>query len=102
TAHPLNPEDLDVLAYALPQYGLRMHYRPTDFTQVNPFINRALIARALSLLDVQPGDRVADLFCGLGNFSLPLATQAREVVGVEGSPTLVQRAREDAARQGLA
>src|SRR5690606_29229180 len=83
-------------------YGLRMHYRPTDFTQVNPHINQALVARALSLLDVQPGDRVADLFCGLGNFSLPLATQGREVVGIEGSAALVTRAREDAARQGLA
>ncbi|MDN5842402.1 MAG: 23S rRNA (uracil(1939)-C(5))-methyltransferase RlmD [Alcaligenaceae bacterium] len=102
TAHPLNPDDLDALAYALPQYGVRMHYRPTDFTQVNPFINRALVARALALLDVQPDDRVADLFCGLGNFSLPLATLAREVVGVEGSEALVQRARADAARQGLA
>jgi 23S rRNA (uracil1939-C5)-methyltransferase len=102
TAHPLDPARADALAYALPAQGLRMHYRPTDFTQVNPHINQALIARALSLLEVQPGDRVADLFCGLGNFSLPLATRARTVVGVEGSATLVARAREDAARQGLA
>ena len=102
TAHPLDPDRADALAYALPAYGLRMHYRPADFTQVNPHINQALIARALSLLEVQPGDRVADLFCGLGNFSLPLATQGRAVVGVEGSATLVARAREDAARQGLA
>ncbi|WP_407932647.1 23S rRNA (uracil(1939)-C(5))-methyltransferase RlmD [Castellaniella denitrificans] len=102
TAHPLDPARADVLAYALPAYGLRMHYRPADFTQVNPHINQALIGRALSLLEIQPGDRVADLFCGLGNFSLPLATQCRAVVGVEGSATLVTRAREDAARQGLA
>ncbi|WP_416233057.1 23S rRNA (uracil(1939)-C(5))-methyltransferase RlmD [Castellaniella sp.] len=101
TAHPLDPAQTDDLAYALPAYGLRMHYRPMDFTQVNPYINQALVARALMLLDVQPTDRVADLFCGLGNFSLPLATQAREVVGVEGSATLVARARQDAARQGL-
>jgi 23S rRNA (uracil1939-C5)-methyltransferase len=101
SAHPLDPAQRDALAYALPAYGLRMHYRPTDFTQVNPYINRALIARALTLLDVRPGDRVADLFCGLGNFSLPLATRAHEVVGIEGSPTLVARAREDAGRQGL-
>lgn len=101
TAHPLDPAQADALAYALPAYGLRMHYRPADFTQVNPYINQTLIARALSLLGVQPQDRVADLFCGLGNFSLPLATQAREVVGIEGSATLVARAREDAARQGL-
>lgn len=102
SAHPLDPAQRDALAYALPAYGLRMHYRPADFTQVNPYINRALIARALTLLEVQPGDRVADLFCGLGNFSLPLATRAHQVVGIEGSPTLVVRAREDAARQGLA
>lgn len=101
TAHPLNPDDIDALAYALPAYGLRMHYRPADFTQVNPAINQALISRALALLQLQPTDRVADLFCGLGNFSLPLATQVREVLGIEGSSTLVARAREDAARQGL-
>ncbi|MFV0284097.1 MAG: 23S rRNA (uracil(1939)-C(5))-methyltransferase RlmD [Castellaniella sp.] len=102
TAHPLDPARADTLAYALPAYGLRMHYRPTDFTQVNPHINQVLVARALSLLDVQPDDRVADLFCGLGNFSLPLATQGRAVVGIEGSAALVSRAREDAVRQGLA
>jgi 23S rRNA (uracil1939-C5)-methyltransferase len=101
SAHPLDPAQRDALAYALPAYGLRMHYRPTDFTQVNPAINEALIARALQLLEVRLGDRVADLFCGLGNFSLPLATRGREVVGIEGSPTLVARAREDAVRQGL-
>lgn len=101
TAHPLDPDQIDALAYALPAYGLRMHYRPTDFTQVNPYINQALVARALTLLDVQPTDRVADLFCGLGNFSLPLALHAREVVGIEGSATLVDRARLDATRQGL-
>jgi 23S rRNA (uracil1939-C5)-methyltransferase len=101
TAYPLDPEDLDALSYALPEYGLRMRYRPTDFTQVNPYINRVLISRALSLLEVRAGDRVADMFCGLGNFSLPLATVAREVVGVEGSATLVQRAREQAEREGF-
>lgn len=102
TAYPLDPAQIDALAYALPAYGLRMHYRPADFTQVNPFINQALIARALSLLDPQAQDRVADLFCGLGNFSLPLATRAGAVVGIEGSATLVARAQADALRQGLA
>ncbi len=102
TAHPLDPARADALAYALPAYGLRMHYKPADFTQVNPHINQVLIARALDLLGIQPDDRVADLFCGLGNFSLPLATRSRAVVGIEGSATLVARAREDAARQGLA
>jgi len=101
TVHPLVPEDADRLGYRLPAFGLTMPYRPTDFTQVNHAINRALVSRALTLLDVQPQDRVADLFCGLGNFSLPLATQAREVVGVEGSSTLTARATAAAAEQGL-
>ena len=92
TVHPLEREHIDTLAYTLPQFGLRMPFKPTDFTQVNHTVNRSLIARALSLLDVQSDDRVADMFCGLGNFTLPLATQAREVVGVEGSKALTDRA----------
>jgi 23S rRNA (uracil1939-C5)-methyltransferase len=90
------------LAYALPEFGVRMPFRPTDFTQVNAAINRVLVVRALQLLQVQPGDRVIDWFCGLGNFSLPLATQAAQVLGIEGSEALVQRARDNAARNGLA
>jgi 23S rRNA (uracil1939-C5)-methyltransferase len=90
------------LAYALPEFGIRMPFKPTDFTQVNPHINAALVGRALRLLAVEPGDRVIDWFCGLGNFTLPLATQAREVLGIEGSEALVQRSRENAARNGLA
>jgi 23S rRNA (uracil1939-C5)-methyltransferase len=102
TVHPLEPEHADALAYALPEFGLRMPYRPTDFTQVNHAINRTLVSRALTLLDVQPSDRVADLFCGLGNFTLPLATRAREAVGVEGSKILTDRAMEAARQNGLA
>lgn len=101
TIHPLNPADEDALAYTLPEFGLRMPYRPTDFTQVNHLINRVLISRALSLLDVQPEDRVADLFCGLGNFTLPLATQAGQVTGIEGSTALTERAQDAALRHGL-
>ena len=85
TVHALEPADADALAYTMPEFGLRMPYRPTDFTQVNHAINRSMVSRALTLLEVQPTDRVADLFCGLGNFTLPLATQGREAVGVEGS-----------------
>lgn len=81
------------LAYALPEFGLTMPFKPTDFTQVNPHINRVLVGRALRLLAVQPHERVIDWFCGLGNFTLPLATQAREVLGVEGSAALVARAQ---------
>ena len=90
------------LAYRLPEFGVTMPFKPTDFTQVNPHINAALVGRALRLLAVQKDDRVIDWFCGLGNFTLPLATQAREVLGIEGSETLVQRSRENAAANGLA
>ena len=83
------------LAYALPEFGVTMPFRPTDFTQVNPWINRVLVSRALRLLDAQKHERVIDWFCGLGNFTLPLATQAREVLGVEGAEALVARAREN-------
>ncbi|MBT0571155.1 23S rRNA (uracil(1939)-C(5))-methyltransferase RlmD [Curvibacter sp. CHRR-16] len=83
------------LAYALPDFGVVMPYKPTDFTQVNPHINRVLVARALALLQVQKHERVIDWFCGLGNFTLPLATQAREVLGIEGAESLVQRSREN-------
>ncbi|MEP6790782.1 MAG: 23S rRNA (uracil(1939)-C(5))-methyltransferase RlmD, partial [Ramlibacter sp.] len=81
------------LAYALPDFGITMPFKPTDFTQVNPHINRVLVSRALRLLDVQEDERVIDWFCGLGNFTLPLATRAREVLGIEGSEALVARSR---------
>jgi 23S rRNA (uracil1939-C5)-methyltransferase len=83
------------LAYTLPDFGLTMPFRPTDFTQVNPHINRVLVSRALSLLAVGRQERVIDWFCGLGNFTLPLATRARVVLGVEGEPALVERARQN-------
>jgi 23S rRNA (uracil1939-C5)-methyltransferase len=89
------------LAYALPEFGVVMPFKPTDFTQVNPHINTVLVGRALRLLKVRKDERVIDWFCGLGNFTLPLATQAREVLGIEGSETLVQRSRENARRNGL-
>lgn len=101
TAHPLERGDADKLAYTLPEFGLRMPYRPTDFTQVNHAINQTLISKALSLLDIKQTDRVADLFCGLGNFTLPIATQATSVVGVEGSAALTARALEAAQQHGL-
>jgi len=83
------------LAYGLPEFGVTMPFRPTDFTQVNPHINRALVGKALRLLDVQSDERVIDWFCGLGNFTLPLASRAREVLGIEGSDALVARATEN-------
>ena len=100
TVYPFYPLDKE-LYYTLPEFGVRMPFKPTDFTQVNHQINRALVHKALTLLEVQPQDRVADLFCGLGNFTLPLATQAREVVGIEGSTVLTTRALENARANGL-
>jgi len=100
TALPFYPPD-STLAYTLPEFGIGMPFRPTDFTQVNHQINRVLVERALRLLDVQSTDRVADLFCGLGNFTLPLATQAAEVVGIEGSPALAERSLQNARANRL-
>ncbi|MDW8335962.1 MAG: 23S rRNA (uracil(1939)-C(5))-methyltransferase RlmD [Tepidimonas sp.] len=108
SVHRLDDDDgTPELAYALPEWGLTMPFRPTDFTQVNPHINRVLVTRALRLLQVQRHERVIDWFCGLGNFTLPIATQAAEVLGVEGSEALVMRARANwqrnqQARGGLA
>jgi len=90
------------LAYRLPEFGLTMAFRPTDFTQVNHAINEALVSRALRLLDPAPGDVVIDWFCGLGNFTLPLATRASSALGIEGSAALVERAAAAAAANGLA
>jgi 23S rRNA (uracil1939-C5)-methyltransferase len=101
TVHRLDEQGPE-LAYALPEFGVHMPFKPTDFTQVNPHINRVLVSRALQLLDVQRDDRVIDWFCGLGNFTLPLATKAAQVLGIEGSEVLVQRARDNAQRNGLA
>ena len=100
TAHPFHPPDPS-LAYTLPDFDVVMPYSPTEFTQVNPAINTALVARAIALLDPGPGDRAADFFCGLGNFTLPIARRGASVTGIEGSDALVTRARENARRNGL-
>ena len=89
------------LHYLLPEFGIKMPFKPTDFTQVNHHINRVLVTRALRLLDVQKDERIADLFCGLGNFTLPIATLANEVVGIEGSSALAERAAENTRKNGL-
>lgn len=101
SAHPLDPRDAR-LAYALPEFGIVMPFRPTDFTQVNHAINEALVGRALRLLEPRPEERVIDWFCGLGNFTLPIATRAGAVLGLEGSEALLARARENAAANRLA
>ncbi|MFN3737007.1 23S rRNA (uracil(1939)-C(5))-methyltransferase RlmD [Hydrogenophaga sp.] len=89
------------LSYSLPEFGITMPFKPTDFTQVNPHINRVLVTRALRLLDAQAHERVIDWFCGLGNFTLPIATTAGEVLGIEGSETLVARSRENLVRNQM-
>jgi 23S rRNA (uracil1939-C5)-methyltransferase len=101
TVQPFDEAD-SLLVYRLPEFGITMPFKPTDFTQVNPQINRVLVERAVRLLALQPGERVIDWFCGLGNFTLPLATRSRAVLGIEGSEALVQRARANAGLNGLA
>src|SRR2546426_4220451 len=102
SARPFWPVDGPGLSYALPEYGLRIAFGPTDFTQVNPATNRLLVGRALSLLDPRPGETITDFFCGLGNFTLPVAGRGAEVLGVEGSAGLVDRAQQNARANGLA
>jgi 23S rRNA (uracil1939-C5)-methyltransferase len=94
-------ESVEPLEYRLPAFDLTLQFLPTDFIQVNGPLNLQMIDRAVELLALTPQDRVLDLFCGLGNFSLPLARRARQVVGVEGEASLVARARDNAARNGL-
>jgi 23S rRNA (uracil1939-C5)-methyltransferase len=100
TVYQFYPLDRE-LAYTLPEFDIRMPFKPTDFTQVNHQINRVLVSRALSLLAPQRSDRVLDLFCGIGNFTLPLARVSREVVGIEGSEALTTRALENAKANGV-
>ncbi|HEX5310667.1 23S rRNA (uracil(1939)-C(5))-methyltransferase RlmD [Aquabacterium sp.] len=100
TVHPLDPS-LPGLDYTLPEFGITMPFKPTDFTQVNHAINQVLVGRALRLLDVKRDERVIDWFCGLGNFTLPLARQAREVLGIEGSEQLVARSRENVVANAI-
>ena len=101
TVAPFHPIARDALFYDLPEFGVRIAFQPSDFTQVNPAVNRLLVSRAVRLLDPQPGERVADLFCGIGNFTLPLAARGAQVIGFEGSALLVERARQNAAANDL-
>lgn len=97
--HPLNAPEL---SYSLPEFAITMPFAPSEFTQVNSALNRVMISRAMRLLDPQPGERIADLFCGLGNFTLPIARSGAQVLGIEGSDALVKRAQQNAASNGLA
>ena len=102
TVLPFHPATPPALAYSLPEFGIEMRFSPTDFTQVNHGINRMLVRRALALLQPRPGERIADMFCGLGNFTLPIARCGAKLVGVEGSAALVAAAADNARRNGLA
>jgi len=101
TAYPFHPLDAPALDYALPEFGVRVGFLPTDFTQVNHQVNQVMVRRALALLAPQPGERIGDLFCGLGNFTLPIAASGASVTGYEGNEGLVKRARANAAANGL-
>lgn len=97
----LYPEAPPPLSYRLPDFNVELQFEPTDFVQVNAAINRHMVSQAIDLLAPQPDDRVLDLFCGIGNFSLPLARRAAEVLGIEGEAHQVRRARDNAARNGI-
>ena len=101
TVAPFYPET-GKLCYRLPEFEIEMPFKPADFTQVNHMMNRALVSRAIRLLAVEPNDRVLDLFCGIGNFTLPLARKAQHVLGIEGLASLTSRATENAEHNGLA
>ncbi|UTH74144.1 23S rRNA (uracil(1939)-C(5))-methyltransferase RlmD [Chromobacterium sp. IIBBL 290-4] len=101
TCYPIYPLDAPKLTYSMPEYAVEMPYYPTEFTQVNPQINAVMVARALKFLDPQPGERIADMFCGIGNFTLPIARSGAVVHGMEGSQPLVKRAVENATHNQL-
>ncbi|WP_230369045.1 methyltransferase domain-containing protein [Paludibacterium denitrificans] len=101
TCYPFYPLDVPKLSYSLPGFNIDMPYYPTEFTRVNPQINGVMVARALKFLDPQPGERIADMFCGIGNFTLPIARSGATVHGMEGSEALVKRAVENATHNGL-
>jgi 23S rRNA (uracil1939-C5)-methyltransferase len=101
TVRPFYPADSN-LEYALPDFGVSFAFDPTDFTQVNADVNRVLVRRAIGLLAPAPGERIADFFCGLGNFTLPIARRGASVIGIEGNARLIRRADANAVANGLA
>ncbi len=101
TARHWFPNIAPELSYSLPEFDLVMPFAPTEFTQVNTALNRSLVSRAMRLLQPKPGERIADLFCGIGNFTLPIARLGAEVLGIEGSAELVAQACQNAVRNRL-
>lgn len=99
---PLVPDAArDALYYELPEFDVRIRFEPTDFVQVNGSVNRRMVAMAVDLLQLRKSDHVLDLFCGIGNFSLPMARRAASVLGIEGEPAQVTRAAQNAALNGI-
>ena len=101
TIKPFYPLDAAQLQYSLPEYGLTYPFKPNEFTQVNPQINQVMIRRAMQLLAPQAGEKIADFFCGIGNFTLPIARSGAQVLGLEGLANLVERANESAQLNGI-
>jgi 23S rRNA (uracil1939-C5)-methyltransferase len=101
TIIPFYPLDAAKLAYHLPEYHLVMPFKPSEFTQINTAVNPILIRRAMQLLAPAAHERIADMFCGIGNFTLPIARHAGSVIGIEGSQELVARATQNAARNNI-
>ena len=101
SVHPLWPEQPPSLAYRLPEHDVEIQFTPTDFTQVNADVNRRMVGQALDWLDPQPNERILDLFCGVGNFTLPLARRSLSVVALEWDAALLERARANAARNSI-
>lgn len=101
TVKPFYPLDAPALSYSLPEFGITMPFAPTEFTQVNSDLNRLMVSRAMRLLKPQAHERIADFFCGLGNFTLPIARSGAQVIGIEGSDALVRRALQSADFNGL-
>lgn len=99
---PLSPAAPPPLSYELPGFDISMHFEPVDFVQVNAPVNQKMVQRAVELLAPAASDRVLDLYCGIGNFSLPIARRAGTVLGIEGDPALVMRAGANAERNGVA
>lgn len=97
-----HPQGAKELSYRINRFGLDLAFSPVEFTQINRAMNQSMISRAMELLRPQPGDKALDLFCGLGNFSLPIAKMGAQVTGVEGSAALTARAGQNARRNGLA
>ena len=101
TCYPFYPVDAPKLSYTIQSFSLDMPYNPSEFTQVNPYINEEMLALSMELLAPQAHEVIADFFCGIGNFTLPIARLAKQVVGIEGADALVKRAKQNAIHNGL-